>query len=546
MLAAAVPLLVCGALWWPVPVALDHHHVHTAFADSHVWVFDHLARRPDGDLPGAGCLAGYPIERSVRAIGWVPGLVAMALRPVLGALGAANLVQLLSLPASALAAAVFVRRTTGVDPYVAALLGAAFGLSPTLLGTLATGEISNTQAWLLPCFLLAARGAVRDGPRALPAVAAVGLAAAFTSPYYALALPIIGGLYAAASLRDPAVRTRALAMLATLGAALLPAYPYYGGGAAGGASSLFRPARALTERALTLPHPAPVAQPETLLWHSAPPPGSDVETLHVTALGLALLAVAAFGLLRRRGTRGYGLGLGLTVGGMLAALGPVLYVGGVLRGVGSVPLPLPVGLLEAVGWPTRQGGLYFRYAVVAELGLVVLAATALRHHRRARWLATLVLLLHIAEGARASGPWSARTRSAVHGRAALEVLAGTDGAVLELPLQGPTDGWFGQQALLRAVYHQRPTTALPRAIHPRQSPVHRHWTDALAASTPAGTRAHLVEAGYRLVLLPEALAPHVQPPLAMLEAALGPAASADGLLIWDLGPATARCRATAP
>ena len=511
LLAIGVPLVVCSALWWPVPAHLDTWHVHTAFADSHVWVFDRLARGAGETLPLADCMAGFPTEQTMRAIGWVPGLVAILLRPFLGALGAANAVQLLSLPASALAAALLVRRSTGADPVVAALLGAAYGLSPTLLGTFATGEISNTQAWLLPAALLAIEAARNGSAPALAAVFAVGLVSPFTSPYYALALPFLAGFSLLPSLWSAAHRLRAVGILAVLAVSLLPAWPYYGGDAAGGRASLFRPARAQAVVPMELPHPAPVAQPETLLWHTAPAPGSDVETLHVTALGVALLLLALPALWRARRASGWSLGVGLLCGGILAALGPVLYAGGQLRGVGTTAMPLPVALLEAVGWPTKQGGLYFRYAVVAELGLVVLGALALQKRRHARWLALAVLALHVAEGIQASGPWSERTRSPVHGRQTLSTLAGTDGAVLELPVPGPTDGWFGQGALLRAVYHQRPTTGLPRAIQDRHHPVHRIVSQAFRESGPEQVKAQLRAAGYRLVLLPEDLAPHVQP-----------------------------------
>ena len=540
-LAAGIPLAVCCALWWPIPIHLDTWHVHTAFADSHVWVFDRLARGLTGELSLADCMAGFPTEQTMRAIGWAPGLVAMLLRPLLGALGAANAVQLLSLPASALAATLLVRRTTEVDPVVAALLGAAYGLCPTLLGTFATGEISNTQAWILPALLLALH-AVRHGSwPALGAVLAVGLISPFTSPYYALALPFVGGAYLLGGLWSAPERSRSLAALAVLAVSLLPAWPYYGGDAAGGRASLFRPARAQSMVPVDLPHPAPVAQPETLLWHTAPAPGSDVETLHVTALGVALLLLALPAIWRARRTTGWALGLGLLVGGVLAALGPVLYAGGQLRGLGSTALPLPVTVLEALGWPTKQGGLYFRYAVIAELGLVLLGALSLRGRRHARWIAGAVLCLHIAEGVYASGPWSDRTRSPVHGRTVLTTLAGSDGAVLELPVPGPTDGWFGQGALLRAVYHQRPTTGLPRAIQDRNHPVQRTVRDAFRQTDPEQTRSALRAAGYRLVVLPEALVPHVQPSFADLTQGLGTPELDDHVYIWDLGPAEPRC-----
>jgi len=500
-----------------------------------VWVFDQLI---SGGGSGAECGAGYPITRTVRAIGWVPGLLFLALRPLLGALGAANLVQLLSLPASAVVAAVLVRRTTGLSPWVAAILGATFGLCPTLLGTLATGEVSNTQAWLLPAFLLAAQPALRGERWGVLAVAATGLAAAFTSPYYALALPIVAGFLAAPHLRN----RWSWFTLGALALSLMPAWLYYGQGAAGGGASVFRPARQVANRPVELPHPAPVAQPETLLWHSAPAPGSDVETVHVVALGLALLLLAGVAIVRKRGAPGWTLGLGLVIGGVLAAMGPVLYAGGLLRGVGSTPLPLPVALLEAIGWPTRQGGLYFRYAVIAELGLVLLAATALKGHRRAVPIAAMVLGLHVAEGVRASGPWTERARSPVVGRTLLSSLSGPhDGAVLELPLQGPTDAWFGQSALLRAVYHQRPTTGMPRGNMKPNDPVRGRFSRALGEPDPAAAHALLREAGYRLVVLPESLVPHTSPGLDRLRQALGEPVRQDGLIMWDVGPSLSKC-----
>ena len=236
----------------------------------------------------------------------------------------------------------------------------------------------------------------------------------------------------------------------------------------------------------------------------------------MTALGVALLLLALPAIWRARRSTGWAPGLGLLVGGVLAAMGPVLYAGGQLRGLGSTALPLPVAMLEALGWLTKQGGLYFRYAVIAELGLVLLGALSLRGRRHARWIAGAVLCLHIAEGVHASGPWSDRTRSPVHGRTTLITLAGSDGAVLELPVPGPTDGWFGQGALLRAVYHQRPTTGLPRAIQDRNHPVQRTVREAFRQIDPELTRSALRAAGYRLVVLPEALVPHVQPSFADL------------------------------
>ncbi len=540
LLAVVLPLVVCGALWWPIPAHLDTWHVHTAFADSHVWVFDHFARRAGSSADTAACGAGYPLVADLRAIGWAPGLLILLLRPLLGALGAANLIQLLSLPASALAAAVFVRRSTDVEPITAALLGVTYGLCPTLLGTFATGEISNTQAWLLPAFLLAADATMQRGLRHLGWVAAIGLAAAFTSPYYALSLPVLAAGFALARARTGVGRVRGALLLGTLALSLLPAHPYYA--QAGGRSSVFRPASASRLFPPELAEPAPVAQPETFLWATHAPPNGDLDALHVPLLGLALVAVALFAVVQRRGEPGHRFGLALSVGGMLAALGPRLYAGGLLRGVGSFALPLPVALLEALAWPTRQGGMYYRYSVIAVLGLIVLAAVAVRRHRFARLIVLAMLVLNVAQGIHASGPWATRARTPVAGRNAMLRFSGTDGAVLELPVQGPQDGGLGQAGLLRAVFHGRPTTSLPRGIIDRNHPtlllVQRAFSTHNRDHSP---RDILRNAGIRLVVLPEDRVDRSRPSLPELEAALGAPERSDGIYVWDLGPEEARC-----
>lgn len=543
--AAAFTLAVVGVLWWPAAVSIDAVRPITAFADSHVWVFDHILTAPSHPDATSGCRAGYPERLTVRAIGWVPMLVSALFRPLLGVLGSATAVQLLSLPVTAAVTTLAVSRVAKLeDNVLCGILGCAYALCPTLLGTLATGEISNTQAWILPAFLL-----TPTTSRPALALGVLGVAASFTSPYYALALPVLAGLTWAAQLRGARrPDTLRLPHLIALAIALLPAWAYYGLDAAGGATSLFRPARAGGPLSPVLAHPPPVAQPESLLWHAVPAPGSDHETLHVVALGLALLTVALVGVVRGRGGPGWRTGLAWAIGGAIASLGPWLYAGGQLRGLGSQPLPLPVALLEALGWPTAKGGLYFRYAVIAELGLVLLAARALSE-ASSRWplptrtLAVLLLALHLVEGVAASGPWHERRRAPVAGRSWLEAHADTsadddDGAVLELPLQGPTDAWFGQSALLRAVYHRRATTALPRSEPRKASPVQQIVRSAFRSTDPAHA---LRSAGFRLVLLPEEHAARSVPDLRTLRRALGEPEHPRGLYAWDLGPAEPRC-----
>ena len=205
-----------------------------------------------------------------------------------------------------------------------------------------------------------------------------------------------------------------------------------------------------------------------------------------------------------------------------------------------------MALLELVGWPTRRGGLYFRYSVVAALGAVLLVGTVAKDTRR--WVLGLwgLCLLNVGQAVVSSGPLWPRPSAPIKGAGLLAQLAGTDGAVLELPLQGPTDAHLGQAALLRAVVHRRPTTALPRSVVQPDDPTHRLWRDATRGSDPAGAQASLREAGIRLVVLPLELDAHVQPPLSRLETLLGPPATAEGLWVWDLGAATASCAAVTP
>ena len=527
--AAGVVLAVCGALWWPVPLSLDSMRVHTAFADSHVWVLAQVVGE------GADCAAGYPRTLSMRPIAWVPLLVAAVLRPVLGTLGAMNAVQLLSLPVSGLVAGVWLHKATQVDRWTAGVLGACWALSPTFLATLATGEISNTQGWLLPGFLLAASV---EGARRYLAMAAVAVSAAMTSPYYALALPLIAVIHELRRLWIHRRWTDSLVGLVATAVGLLPAWFFYGSSDADGRHSLFRPARQLDVSPIELPTPPPVAQLEDLIWQTQAAPGSDSETVHVVTLGLAMVALGLWGAWMGKGRPGYKAGMALFLGGVVAALGPVLYLGGVLRGVGPLPIPLPVSLLEAIGWPTRQGGLYFRYAVVAGLGLSALGGLALKDRRHSVFIAVGVLVLQVAQGVWASGPWTDRARTSIAGRAGLERLAGRDGAVLELPVQGVGSAWLGQPALLRAVIHGRPTTSLPRDDPRGGVRVRQQLSEAMRA---ADSRAVLRSHGYRLMVLPHDQVQYVEPDRRRLESAFGPPDHRAGLYIWDLGATEVRC-----
>lgn len=563
-LSLAVVLLLTAGIW----AAPGSRHLLTAFGDSHAWVLEQLAQ---GRTTGRHCVAGYPEARELRLIGWGPLLLGLPLRAVVGTVAAFHLLLLVSLPLSAAAAAALVRRWTGAGAGVQACLGAAYALCPTLLATLGAGELPKLQAWILPVALLALDDALRAGHGPVRRLAQlvllglVGLVSAFTSPYYALALPLLAGgmvlgqLWRHRRLQPAAALLRGGLVLGALYLGLSPAADYYEDVATGSGQSIFQPARRAELRAGPLPRPQPVAEPYTLLLGPRQGAGSPYEAAHVPTLGLGLLGLGLLGLRRRReATGGRGAGLALAAGGVLLAMGPALVLGGAVVGWGDTVLALPVYLLELLDYPTAKGGLYFRYALVAVLGLVLLGARGLARHPRAAGIAAVALLLNLAHGlgitltraigptaeaADRSEPWRFWPRPAeeIAAHELLASLRGGDGAVLELPLQGPTDGHLGQAGLLRAVFHGRPTTSLPRDRQGGADPARA----ALRRAVAEGSSAPLQELGVRYVILDLSLDWYAEPDASELTEALGPPAHGTGpdaaLRVWDLGPTEVRC-----
>ena len=552
--AAAAPLLLVVALTWPLALNLGDWHMVTAWGDSHVWILDwtfrHLARGEPGAVVAQTAEAGFPTPRDLRGLGGASLLIYAPLRLLLSPLAAGTLAHLLVFPLTGLVTYGALGRLTPADPWTRAAAATAYAVGPTVLSTLGMGEISNTQAWVLPAFLwVAAQVAPLEPERAprwalAPLAALVGLLGGLSSPYYTLALPLLCLGWGLVSLK----RRRVLAPLALglcLGLGMVPVAAFYGGGAAGGTDSLVNPAPRSLKGEPTgqpLPGPPPVATPDSLVWPQPPATLSPYESTHVSYLGLPLLLGAAF--LARRRSQGRGLGLALLVGGVILSLGPWLAIGGHYLSLAGRALPLPVLALEALHYPTRQGGLYFRYAVVAELGLVLLVAAGLAGRRHAPALAWALALLHAADSVRATMPrWPLRVEPV----ADLEILRAmappgsdgiapdvmaADGAVLELPLQGPTDGLMGQASVLRALFHRRPTTGLLRDVQP-----HEHTARALldaARRDPRGLGPALSEAGFRYVLLPRELSRFSRPDEKTLRRLLGEPWHDGELIVWKL------------
>ena len=525
-------LTVLTALVWPLPLHMDAARPISTFGDSHVWVMDRLYRYWTGasELEPT-CRAGYPALSTMRPIAQVPAALAAFLRIALGPLAAANVVQLLGLPAAAAAAAALVRRWTGVAPLAAAALGMTWALCPTLLGTFATQEISNTQAWILPLYLLLLDG---RGWRGLAAAGLLALAAAFTSPYYALALPLLWGGAALMALVRERERLPRLAGLGTATAAgLWPASAYYDPEPSGGGQSVFQPARRFEALVADVPEPAPVAEPLRLLLESGSGPSDPGAIQHVVYLGLMLVLLAiGLSIWRRRWS---GRGLALVLGGAVLSFGPLLAWQGSYTAVGTW-LRLPVFWLEELGYPTGLGGMYYRYAVLPALGLVLLVGRGLAGHRAAVPVTLILLSVQVVDGLRVTGPAWPRPLAKVEDAEVLREMVGDDGAVLDLPWQAPGDSEAGQAALLEAALHGRPVAAVPRDPDGIWRPLKFIASDLEARTAP---RDLLRRKGIRFVRL---TGDDQVPRKEALKRALGEPSHEGAFTLWDVGPTELRCR----
>ncbi|NOY27274.1 MAG: hypothetical protein GXP62_15510, partial [Oligoflexia bacterium] len=242
--AALAPLMLVVALTWPLVLHLGRWHMLTAWGDSHIWVLDwslrHLLQGDPAALIHKTAEAGYPVPRNMRSVGGAALLVYAPLRLLLSPLAAGTLTHLLIFSLTGLVSYAALGVTTQASPWTRAGTATAYAVGPTVISTLGMGEISNTQAWVLPAFLWVAATCCPLDParpvRVGRAVLAlfVGLIGGLSSPYYTLALPLIACGWALVAV----VRRRlggllpGLALVAALGLGMLPVAAYYGGGAA--------------------------------------------------------------------------------------------------------------------------------------------------------------------------------------------------------------------------------------------------------------------------------------------------------------------------
>ncbi len=538
--AAVVVTGFTAAIHGPLLGQLRTARALSPFHDGHIWAFDHIARMLGGGRPLSTLTdaIGYPDTVHAPTIAWVPALLAAPLNPLLGPIGAYNTVLLMSPALAALAMAGLLRASTRCGPWIAAAAAVAYALCPYALGCLASGQMAKFQHWLLPLYLwmlvIGIRG--RRWPVGLGLAGLVTVAAGFTSPSTAVLLPLLALPWALiVALGQTEGRGRALlratAVLALTAACLLPARAFYGDLRTGSHPPAFEPRAASWDR---LPYPVPVAQPEGIFLGRGSLARDDRQTSHVTYLGWPLLlAVLALSLRRFRGR---GLAWIAIVIGIGVAIGPFLISGDTFVEVGGRRLALPARLLELLGYPMARTGTYYRAILLASLGLSLALAGGLAQGRRGWAIAAawLVVGLQVADATRVTSDLWPRPAVAVEGSEILERMRDDPqpGAVLDLPVECGT--YEGGVAMLAAVVHGRPTTALPRQSKtylPRVAGLVAELEAALAAG-PVEGRARLLGEGYRYVVWRPWL--DDQRMRDRLSTGLGPPDHEGPILVWTL------------
>lgn len=552
-------LALTAAFQWPVPLHLRTHYVVAAFNGDHVWAFDHIARMLTGQEPLSTQIddLGFPEPRDARLILWVPSVLAMPLRPLLGPLGAYNLIILLSPGLSLLVTWAFLRRLTRADGWVCSLAALTYVLSPYVLGSLASGQMAKIQLWIPPLYLMALHG-VMTGPRRWAWLLLAGaslLMGVFTSASTSVFLPFAAVVLVIHQMFQEWPRPWRPAGWALLAAgisaaSMYPALSYYAPLEESPIMPAFMPGR--PPPLDRVPDPPSWAEPvrtflgtgyfKPIPWHLRRAPGEDRHkdrrpVRHMTYIGLPILALGLLLSVRRFSGRGFAWGL--VVVGLVLAAGPYVVLDGefVLRG--GRRMILPAWFLDKLGYPTARSGMYYRAIHLVSLGLALAFVGGAGRLSRARGRALAIALIAAVawDTWRVAGPlWPQEVRRA-RGLDALKAMAadGHPGAVLELPIE--IMDYQSQEMMLAAVFHGRHSTCLPQDRRPEEDPTVARLTwdvgRALASEDPAVNHAALARLGFRYVIFRPHLHNHGDP-LPDLKTALGPPSTEGELLTWRI------------
>lgn len=514
--------------------------IDNPFTGGHVWAAEAVARAlAEGRWPDPTTDAGFPLARQARFLAWAVLLPAALLRPLISPLLTVQAAHLLG-PALGGASLVLLARRlesrAGTFPLIAG--GLLFTLSPVTLGAALSGQVENTQTWILPFGLLLALE-VSTGPAPgrrvlLPLWALFVAFAGLTSPYLAMLLAFCAPWALGRARAEGAGWASALLPWALAGLVLALVQAWLQPGSFEPDRVLYRPSHGAEGWPPIWVQPLPVASVDALLTGLV---RTQVKAmvLHQPYLGLALLLGALLlGGQRRRLLPLVLLGVVLAMGPRLGFQdGPVLIFGR--------EIPLPGALARGLHLPIARGGQYYRAIVLAHLGLALMLALAPARRGRSGWMAAL-LLLGLPDALRAVAapglPWPVAALPTATWRAWAEDPA--PGAVLHLPMESTRLRPNHPLRLAGMAIHHRPVSDMPRAFTEASADplLGRVWRSTHVRPTePVPARDALAAAGFRYLVVDLPAVPERRSLMARLERAWGPPqGEAEGLSWWIAGP----------
>ena len=467
-----------------------------AFHAGHAFFGWHL-----GTVPAGGTLStpplGWPGSPEVQLIGWVPLLVA-ALAQGLGPLRAYGLALLVGPVLTMVATRAWLARVVDGRPDARAVAGLAVVTCSFAVAAFGNGQLAKLQLWVIPAVLWAvACFRAAPGVGTATGVLATTLAAVWTAPSLAVQLPVAVGVQLLARtpmgrLLDRRRLAEAVGALGLVGLGLLPGMFFLAAGDDAGT----RPAVAGTGTRVGGAAPS-ASLDDLMLGMGARSDGWDAVN-HAPVLAGAVVVVGLWIAWRTHSVRR--LGLGLSAVGAVFALGPVLRWGGEAVSIGGWTISLPAGWLVAVGYPLGETGQWYRFVVVAVLGLAVLLAGA--RSGRVVGVAALAVVLGAGQAVHQSGHPFPRPAVDIPAAATMARLqdGGPAGAVVVLPLIASTiDGGPG---LAMAALSGRRTSAMARHTqdHPATTELRALLQRAHASHHPEAARRVLAEAGVAVVV----------------------------------------------
>ncbi|HCH61351.1 MAG: hypothetical protein CL927_18140 [Deltaproteobacteria bacterium] len=461
-----------------------------AFHPGHPFFAWHLST-----VPAGGVLShppfGWPGSPSGQMIGGVPLAVAAALQWI-GPMRAYGVALVVGPLLTAVTTWGWLKRCSDGTMGARAAGTLAMVFCSFAIAALGNGQFAKMQLWVIPSTLWTLDLFV-DRPHVRTAVPLLGVTilGVLTAPSIAVQLPVAGALQLLLTETSRGVRAR-LTGLALLGVGMLPGLLFLSADPSSGT----RPA--VAGAGLRLRGAPPSASLDDLLFGVGVRANGLDAINHAPVLALAGLGVGIW--LALRAGRGRRLGLGLLFVGAALALGPVLRWDGDPVSIGSWTVSMPASWMAALGYPMGRTGQWYRFVVVASLGLALLLSRA--PTRRATLGAVLAVALGVVQAVSQSGHVFPRPAVPVPAAASMERLrdSTTPGAVVVLPhIASPADVAMG---MAMGALARRHTTAMACHTEGHASTVALRALVQQAQSARSVEKAHrvLAEAGVAVVV----------------------------------------------